>query len=190
MAVLASPRFLFRVESSEPGVAPGRHAPIDEWSLASRLSYFLWSSLPDDELFALAGRGELRRNLRAQVDRMLRDPKAQAFVRNFTGQWLQARDVESVPINARVVLGPGARPNRDGRVEFDGTFRRLMRSETEAYFEYILREDRSLLELVDSDYAFLNAKLAEHYGVPGVEGDDLRKVILRSEEHTSELQSH
>ena len=107
MAVLASPRFLFRVESPEPGAAPGRHAPLDEWSLASRLSYFLWSSLPDDELFALAGRGELRRNLRAQVDRMLRDPKAQALVRNFTGQWLQARDVESVPINARVVLEIG-----------------------------------------------------------------------------------
>ena len=73
--------------------------------------------MPDEELFELAGRGELRRNLRAQVDRMIRDPKAQAFVRNFTGQWLQARDVESVPINARAVLGPNARPNRDGRVD-------------------------------------------------------------------------
>ena len=178
MAVLASPRFLFRVETSAPDASTGPHAPLDEWSLASRLSYFLWSTMPDDELLALAGRGELRRNLRAQVDRMIRDPKAQAFVRNFTGQWLQARDVESVPINARVVLGPGARPNRDGRVEFDGAFRRLMRSETEAYFEHVLREDRSLLELVDSDYAFLNARLAEHYGVTGVEGDELRKVTL------------
>ncbi|MFM8335179.1 MAG: DUF1592 domain-containing protein, partial [Opitutaceae bacterium] len=178
MAVLASPRFLFRVETSEPGAPAGPHAPLDEWSLASRLSYFLWSTMPDEELFELAGRGELRRNLRAQVDRMIRDPKAQAFVRNFTCQWLQARDVESVPINARAVLGPNARPNRDGRVEFDGTFRRLMRSETEAYFEHILREDRSLLELIDSDYAFLNARLAEHYGVPGVEGDEIRKVTL------------
>ena len=178
MAVLASPRFLFRVETSEPGAPAGPHALLDEWSLASSLSYFLWSTMPDDELLALAGRGELRRNLRAQVDRMIRDPKALAFVRNFTGQWLQARDVESVPINARVVLGPNARPNRDGRVEFDGVFRRLMRSETEAYFEHVLREDRSLLELVDSDYAFLNARLAEHYGVPGVEGDELRKVTL------------
>ncbi|MFM8620296.1 MAG: DUF1592 domain-containing protein [Opitutaceae bacterium] len=178
MAVLASPRFLFRVETSESGAPAGPHAPLDEWSLASRLSYFLWSTMPDDELFRLAGRGELRRNLRAQVDRMIRDPKAQAFVRNFTGQWLQARDVESVPINARAVLGPNARPNRDGRVEFDGAFRRLMRSETEAYFEHVLREDRSLLELVDSDYAFLNARLAEHYGVPGVEGDEIRKITL------------
>lgn len=178
MAVLASPRFLFRVEESDPAAPSGPHAPLDEWSLASRLSYFLWSSMPDEELFALAGRGELRRNLRAQVDRMVRDPKAQGLVRNFTGQWLQARDVESIPINARVVLGPGARPNRDGRVEFDGVFRRLMRAETEAYFDHVLREDRSLLELVDSDYAFLNARLAEHYGVPGVEGDELRKVTL------------
>ena len=178
MAVLASPRFLFRVETSAPGAPAGPHAPLDEWSLASRLSYFLWSTMPDEELFGLADRGELRRNLRAQVDRMIRDPKAQAFVRNFTGQWLQARDVESVPINARAVLGPNARPNRDGRVEFDGAFRRLMRSETEAYFEHLLREDRGLLELVDSDYAFLNARLAEHYGVPGVEGDEIRKVTL------------
>jgi hypothetical protein len=178
MAVLASPRFLFRVEAVAPGAAPGRFAPIDEYALAARLSYFLWSTMPDAELFRLAERGELRRNLRGQVDRMVRDPKSQAFVRNFTGQWLQARDVESVPINARAVLGARARPNRDGRVEFDSAFRKAMRSETELYFEHVLREDRSLLELVDSDYTFLNERLALHYGVPGVVGEQFRRVTL------------
>ncbi len=179
MAVLASPRFLFRVEAAAPQASPGRFAPIDEYALASRLSYFLWSTMPDAELFRLAEQGELRRNLRAQVERMIRDPKSQAFVRNFTGQWLQARDVESVPINARAVLGSGARPNRDGRVEFDSTFRKAMRSETELYFEHVLREDRSLLELVDSDYTFLNERLATHYGVPGVTGEHFRQVTLQ-----------
>jgi hypothetical protein len=178
MAVLASPRFLFRVELPEMDKARGGVAPIDEFGLASRLSYFLWSTMPDRELFALAERGELRAQLRPQVERMLKDPKAQAFVRNFTGQWLQARDVEFVPINARVVLGPNAPRNKDGRVEFDSAFRKAMRSETEMYFDYILREDRSLLELVDSDYTFLNERLAAHYGVPGVTGDQLRLVKL------------
>jgi hypothetical protein len=178
MAVLASPRFLFRVEVPASEGAVGGVVPIDEFSLASRLSYFLWSSMPDAELFRLAGRGELRRELRAQVARMLQDPKAQALVRNFTGQWLQARDVEFVPINVRAALGPAARPNKDGRVEFDSAFRKLMRGETERYFEHVIREDRSVLELVDSDYAFLNERLAAHYGVPGVTGDDLRLVQL------------
>jgi hypothetical protein len=184
MAVLASPRFLFRLEepavasSGLPGAGAASIAPIDEWALASRLSYFLWSTMPDETLFALARRGELRANLQTQVTRMLRDGKAQAFVRNFTGQWLQARDVESVPINARVVLGAAARPNRDGRIEFDGPLRRLMRSETEMYFDYVLQSDRSVLELVDSDYTFLNERLAAHYGIPGVTGDEMRRVTL------------
>lgn len=178
MAVLASPRFLFRTEELLVDQARNGIAPIDEYALASRLSYFLWSTMPDEALLRAAGRGELRRDLRAQVARMLKDPKAQAFVRNFTGQWLQARDVESVPINARVVMGPSARRNRDGRIEFDGEFRRMMRSETEMYFDYLIREDRSVLELIDSDYTFLNERLAEHYGVPGVTGDQLRLVKL------------
>lgn len=179
MAVLASPRFLFRVEVPSPEASPSsRHAAIDEFALASRLSYFLWSTMPDAELFGLAQRGELRRQLAAQMKRMIADPKAQAFVRNFTGQWLQARDVESVPINARVVLGPDAPRNRDGRIEFDSAFRKLMRSETERYFEHLVREDRDLIELVDSDYAFLNERLARHYGVPGVVGEELRRVTL------------
>jgi hypothetical protein len=178
MAVLGSPRFLFRVEQTEPIKAGERFAPIDENALAARLSYFLWSTMPDDELFKLAERGELRRELRPQLARMLKDPKSQSFVRNFTGQWLQARDVEFVPINARVVLGPNAPRNKDGRVEFDGAFRKLMRSETEMYFEHLIREDRSVLDLVDSDYAFLNERLAQHYGVPDVSGESLRLVKL------------
>ncbi len=178
MAVLGSPRFLFRVEEPEAVAGSGNFAPVDEYALASRLSYFLWSTMPDDELFQLAERGQLRANLRAQVTRLLHDPKAQAFARNFTGQWLQARDVEFVQINTRVALGGAARPNRDGRVEFDSAFRKLMRSETEMYFEHVIREDRSVLELVDSDYAFLNERLAAHYGVPDVTGENLRLVKL------------
>jgi hypothetical protein len=178
MAVLGSPRFLFRVEQTTPSRPNDRSALLDEYTLASRLSYFLWSTMPDEELFKLAERGELRRDLRPQLARMLSDAKAQAFVRNFTGQWLQARDVEFVPINARVVLGPNAPRNRDGRVEFDSAMRKLMRSETEMFFEHLIREDRSVLDLVDSDYAFLNERLAQHYGVPNVSGDQLRLVKL------------
>ncbi len=181
MAVLGSPRFIFRVEQPDAASAGDRYPLLDEYALASRLSYFLWSSMPDEELFGLAQRGELRRELRPQLARMLRDPKAQAFFRNFTGQWLQARDVESVPINARVVLGPSAPRNRDGRIEFDSAFRKMMRSETEMFFEHVVREDRPVLDLVDSDYAFLNERLAQHYGVPGVTGDALRLVKLPPE---------
>lgn len=178
MAVLASPRFIFFHEASVTHASSAAIADLDDYSLASRLSYFLWSTMPDAELFQLAERGELRRKLRAQLARMLADPRAQAFIRNFTGQWLQARDVEFVPINARVVLGPHAPRNRDGRIEFDSALRKLMRSETEAYFEHLIRSDGSLLELIDSDYTFLNERLAAHYGVPGVMGEQLRRVKL------------
>jgi hypothetical protein len=101
--VLASPRFLFREEGTEPG-PPNAHPLIDEHALASRLSYFLWSTMPDDELFRLAGANQLRANLKAQVARMLADPRSAEFMRHFPGQWLQARDIETVEINARAVL--------------------------------------------------------------------------------------
>src|SRR5690606_24117268 len=104
VAVLASPRFVFRVEGEIPADQPGRHPLVDEYALASRLSYFLWGTMPDDELFALAGRGELRTKLHAQVRRMLADPRATDMIRNFTGQWLQVRDVEGIAINEKVVL--------------------------------------------------------------------------------------
>jgi hypothetical protein len=183
MAILASPRFIFRMERADPADAGARFPRIDEYSLASRLSYFLWSSMPDAELFDLAARGRLRENLHAQVDRMLKDKKAQALVRNFTGQWLQARDVEFVPINAREVLGLGPRkpgpPKKDEpRPDFDSDTRRAMRSETEMVFDYIMRGDRSVLELVDSNYTFLNEALAKVYGIPGVTGKSMRLVTL------------
>jgi hypothetical protein len=177
MAVLASPRFLFRFEEPDPADAGTRYPRVDEFSLASRLSYFLWSTMPDETLFDLAQRGELRANLRAQVERMLRDPQAEAFVHNFTGQWLQARDVEFVPINKRAILGLGP-PVGLPRIEFDMEMRRAMRSETEMVFGYITRGDRSVLELVDSNYTFLNEKLANEYGVPGVKGKNMRLVEL------------
>jgi hypothetical protein len=179
MAVLASPRFLFRLESPAPGEATRRFAAVDDYALAARLSYFLWSSMPDAELFGLASRGALRRELPAQVARMLKDTKVQGFVRNFPGQWLQARDIETVPINARAVLGIGnARGNISSKADLDGAMRKAMRSETEMVFDYVLREDRSVLEFIDADYTFLNARLAAHYGLPEIEGDNLRRVTL------------
>ena len=218
-AVLASPRFLFLEETLQAPQAGRTHPPIDEYSLASRLSYFLWSTMPDGELLALAESGKLRENLKPQLARMLADEKSQAFFRNFPGQWLQARDVEMITIDARSVLRRDQKPDpeadearrvfmelrtknasdlteedkarmeqartvfRRGNerlrgVEFRGDLRRDMRRETEQYFEYIIRQDRPLTELLDSDYTFLNERLAKHYGVAGVQGDELVKVVL------------
>jgi hypothetical protein len=217
-AALTSPRFLFREESAEPGAA-GPYPPIDEYALASRLSYFLWSSMPDAELFRLAGSNDLRKSLRAQVDRMLADPRSAEFVRNFVGQWLQARDIDSVLINARAVITRDEPPDpeaerlrsrfralirkppeeltaaekkelQDARgsfvrsfrryrdFELTGELRRAMRRETEMHFEHVVRGDHSLLQLLDSNYTFLNERLAKHYGIPGVQGDQMRKVEL------------
>jgi hypothetical protein len=218
VAVLASPRFLFREEHAQPSPEPGAFPFIDEYSLASRLSYFLWSSLPDGQLFDLAEKGQLRQDLSGQVARLLKDPRSRAFIRNFTGQWLRARDIENVPIEARVVLGREEKPDpaaqrdrnrfrelngqspesltpaekeelaalraafkdrgRASRADFGPELRHAMRLETEAVFDYVVREDRNLLELVQSDYTFLNERLAKHYGIPGVSGDELRRVTL------------
>lgn len=217
-AVLASPRFLFREEGTLP--APdGMHPYLDEYALASRLSYFLWSTMPDDELTRLAAAGQLRKSLPAQLKRMLADQRTDEFVRHFVGQWLQARDIESVEINARAVLtrdepsDPKAQQRfqrfrelirkpteslsdqekrelaemrkeflglrrRFAQFELNGELRRAMRRETELLFEYVLRNDRSLLELIDSDYTFLNERLARHYGMDGVHGDEMRRVQL------------
>lgn len=221
VAVLASPRFLFRAEEIDRATESKGYALVDEYSLASRLSYFLWSSMPDEELFRLAGEGKLRGNLPAQVKRMLADSRSDALVDNFTGQWLHARDIESVSIEARAVLGredrydPEAervqrrfrelrdksdaqltaaekaeleklrserqRGRRQLRAELTPELRRAMRQETEGVFDYILREDRDLLELVDSDYTFLNERLAAHYGIPNVTGNKVRLVKLPSD---------
>src|SRR5262249_32831991 len=144
--VLASPGFLFLVEPEQAH----DDRPLNDFELASRLSYFLWSSMPDEELFREARARTLRTNLRGQVVRMLADPRSNQFIENFTGQWLQLRK-----------LG-GVAPDKDRFPGFDDALRRAMRRETEEYFGYILRNDRSVLELLDSDYTFVNEALARH----------------------------
>ncbi len=160
--VLASPQFLFLVEPDESS----EDRPLTDFELASRLSYFLWSSMPDEGLFLEARRGTLRANLRKQVVRLLADPRSDEFVKNFAGQWLQLRKLAVVT------------PDKDLFPGFDDTLRRSMRQETERYFSHILRENRSVLELLDSDYTFVNEPLARHYGIEGVVGDQFRKVAL------------
>ncbi|HZU36163.1 MAG TPA: DUF1592 domain-containing protein, partial [Gemmataceae bacterium] len=163
-AVLVSPHFLFRVErDGRFGKGPHR---INEFELASRLSYFLWSSMPDEELSQLARRGKLRQNLEAQVRRMLKDPKSQALVENFADQWLELRNLKN------------ANPNPAQFPSFDEALRSAMQKETELYFASIMREDRSILEFIDSDWTFVNERLAKHYGIPGVKGNQFRRVKL------------
>ncbi len=151
-AVLISPKFLFRVELDDRPDSATAH-PITEWQLASRLSYFLWSSMPDEELFDLARKGELTKNLDAQVKRMLASPKAQALVDNFAMQWLQLRTLKNASPDAK--LFP----------KFNDTLKGLMLRETELFLTEIVREDRSILDLIDGRYTYLNGQLAQHYGI-------------------------
>lgn len=164
-AVLVSPYFLFRVEPDDER-NPGAVRDLTDYELATRLSYFLWSSMPDEELFDLAAAGRLRDDeiLRAQVYRMIASDKSDAFVENFAGQWLQLRNLEL------------RQPDRDIFPNYSSELRRSMKRETEMFFATILREDRSLLELLDADYTFVDARLAKHYGIEGVEGDEFRRV--------------
>jgi hypothetical protein len=247
IAVLASPRFLFRIEDVAD-LATDKYPLLDEHALASRLSYFLWSTMPDDELFSLADRGELRANLSAQVNRMVADQRSSQFVEHFAGQWLRARDVEHSVVYPIVVLGLSdehekvraefrklrrseegrrRRNRRDKRPDddpvsenesdeqkaarerqakkraqrreqieqlkeeiarfdqvremFSRPLRVAMRRETEMALDYVMRKDRSVLELIDADYTFLNDVLAKHYGVEGIEGDQMRRVELPKE---------
>ncbi|MEW6304171.1 MAG: DUF1592 domain-containing protein [Verrucomicrobiota bacterium] len=186
-AVLTSPRFLFRAEIQPEPNNPGRIVNVDEFSLASRLSYFLWSSLPDDELFKLAREGKLRANLRAQVDRMLKDPRSDRFIRNFVGQWLQTRDVTTINVNASRILG--IRNDETSRY-FGSRVRQAMRDETDMMFGYILRENRSALEFITADYTFLNESLANFYKIPEVRGSEMRKVSLKPEYHRGGVLTH
>lgn len=165
--VLISPHFLFRIEQGTES-SENEFQSVTGYELASRLSYFLWSSMPDAELMGLAGEGALSDDavLEAQVRRMLRDDKARALVKNFGGQWLQFRALESV------------KPDRDAFPAFQEYLRRSMREETENFFAYIIKEDRNIVDFIDADYTFLNEKLAEFYGVPGVKGAEFRKVDL------------
>jgi hypothetical protein len=164
-AILVSPRFLFRVEEGTQSQDP-RAVPIDEHALAARLSYLLHAAGPDEQLTALADRGLLRENLDAQVKRLLADPRSERFVSRFVGQWLRTRDVESVPISTEKfrVLSP--------------PIRKAMRAETELLFAHLVREDRDVMELLTADYTFLNAALAEYYGLPEVSGSKMRRVVL------------
>lgn len=170
-AILVSPRFLFRAEIQPEPDQPGRVVWLDEFSLASRLSYFLWCSVPDEELLRLAGEGALRKNLRAQVDRMLADPRGTRWVQHFVGQWLQVRDVEAIHVDADRVLG------KEAARHFSG-IRTAMREETMLFFTHLLKENRPVSELLTANYTFLNERLADFYGVPGVQGAHMRKVFL------------
>jgi hypothetical protein len=217
--LLASPKFLFRVEQVDPATARQKYPLIDEYALASRLSYFLWSTMPDDELLALADRHELRKHLDAQVRRMVNDQRSRALVENFVGQWLQVRDLDGININEQVVLARDRGEDRErerriqrfrelnaipqdkrtpeqtselqqmieqrrrraqskDNVELNDELRRAMRDETQMDFDYVMRQDRSVLELVSSDYTFLNERLARHYGITNVVGHEMRRVEL------------
>lgn len=175
-AILVSPRFLLRAEIQPEPDNPDKVVPIDEYALASRLSYFLWSSLPDEELMTLAGEGKLRASLRQQVDRMLADEKSDRFIRNFVGQWLMARDVQTIHIDERRVLN--IRDLGEARRSFSGRVRESMRLESEEFFAHILRENRPAAELLTAKYTFLNEPLAEWYGIDGVKGNEMRRVDL------------
>jgi hypothetical protein len=166
-AVLVSPHFLFRGELQPEPDNPKAVHPINEFALASRLSYFLWSSMPDAELFSLAERGQLRKNLEAQVRRMLKDPKSRALVENFAGQWLQLRNLAIIQPDKK--LFPG----------YDAKLRTAMARETELLFEHVLREDRSVFEFLTADYTFINERLAKHYGIAGVTGEEFQRVSLK-----------
>ncbi|HEY2573756.1 MAG TPA: DUF1592 domain-containing protein, partial [Verrucomicrobiaceae bacterium] len=165
-AMLCSSKFLFRGGAQPGGATAKDMVPVDEFSLASRLSYFLWSSCPDEELLSLAARNELRNNLDAQVRRMLADGKSRALTENFAGQWLQLRDVG--------LVGPDTRrfPEFNSKLAYD------MKRESETYFDHILRENRSTLEFLDSDYTYLNERLSRYYGIGNVKGNDFQKVSL------------
>jgi hypothetical protein len=173
--VLASPQFLFRVEAEPLPGEPGNIHTLNDYELASRLSYFLWSSMPDDELFNLAAAGKLRAELPAQVQRMLKDSRSQALVENFAGQWLQLRQMQFVSPDA--TLFP----------DFDDSLRTAMTQETQMFFNSIIQEDRSVLDLLDANYTFLNERLARHYGIPGIKGDEFRRVTFSPEDHRGGL---
>lgn len=179
-AMLLSPHFLFRIEARPPARASKAATFLTQHELASRLSYFLWSSMPDDELLAAADRGKLSHpaTLAAQVRRMLLDPKADALVDNFGGQWLQTRALESV------------KPDRKKFPDFDEYLRLSMARETTMFFKGILREDRSILDFIDADYSYLNERLARFYGVPEVQGPEFRKIAFARDVQRGGLLTH
>ena len=164
--ILVSPPFLYRIEKDGP---IGQDYRLDDFELATRLSYFIWSSMPDGELFKLARLGTLQKgdNLKQQVLRMLRDPKVrQGLVENFAGQWLQTQRLRAI------------RPDRKAFSDFNDDLRDAMEQETLRLFETIVRENKPITELLDADYTFVNERLARHYGIAGVKGNSLQRVSL------------
>ncbi|MBM3847304.1 MAG: DUF1592 domain-containing protein, partial [Verrucomicrobia bacterium] len=178
--VLVSPSFLFRVEEDPEHIPPNTPYRISDLQLASRLSFLIWSSLPDDRLLDLAARGDLSKPevLEGEVRRMLADPRSASLAVNFGGQWLHLRNVDSLTPDVR--LFP----------DFDDNLRQALRRETELCFERIIREDKSIIELIRSNDTYLNNRLAQHYGIPGVEGSHFRRVSLRPEMRRGGLLRH
>ena len=170
-AMLVSPNFLFRIERDPEPTNSALVHEVSAYELASRVSYFLWSSMPDDELFALAEAGTLRdpNVLEAQVDRMLADPRASAFAENFAGQWLETRNLDIV------------KPDPEKFKEWTTELRDAMKMETSLFFEHVLRENRPIGDFLNADYTFLNERLAAHYGIGGVSGPEFRRVALTTD---------
>jgi hypothetical protein len=163
--ILVAPAFLYRAETEPAGTKPGAAYRLSSVDLASRLSFFLWSSIPDDELLDVASKGTLRdpKVLQQQVKRMLADPKSTALTNNFAGQWLFLRDLAHVQTSA---------------TNFDDNLRQSFRTETEMLFSNVVREDESLLTLLDANYTFVDERLAKHYGMPNIHGSYFRRVDL------------
>jgi hypothetical protein len=172
--MLMSPNFLFRIERDPPGDASHR---ISDFELASRLSYFLWSSMPDDQLLSLAAKGQLHNpdDLHAQVRRMLADPRARSLASNFGGEWLQTRNLEFQKPDAKTF------PEYDVELQSD------METETELFIQSIISDDRSILDFLDGKYTFVNERLAKFYGIPGVQGREFRRVSLDGTERSGIL---
>jgi hypothetical protein len=170
--ILVSPKFLFRTEVQPHNIAPGAVYHISNVELASRLSFFLWSSIPDDELLGLAERGKLKDRdvLAAQVKRMLADTRSDALVENFVGQWLYLRNMD-------LVL-----PDTKAFPDFNENLRQAMIKETDLFFQSMIHEDRSVLELINANYTFINEQLAHHYGISGVYGSAFRRVNLQDDD--------
>src|SRR5262249_2876215 len=167
-AILVNPQFLFRIERDPSGLGPQTAYKVSDLDLASRLSFFLWSSIPDDELLDLAERNQLRKPVvfEKQVRRLLADGRSRTLATNFAAQWLHLRNLDSIVPDLRLFT------------DFDDNLRKAFRQETELLFESVLREDRSVLDLLRADYTFLNERLAKHYEIPPVYGERFRRVAL------------
>ncbi len=186
VAILSSPRFIFRTELQPQPNDPAKVVRLGEFALASRLSYFLWSSIPDEELLELAEQKQLRKNLDQQIDRMLNDERSERFVENFVGQWLRTRDVRSVHIEPKRIL------NRENRRRYPFTIelRKDMAEETQRFFTHLIRENRPLTELITAEYSIINNRLAKHYNIANVEGREFRKVDFSPESHRRGILTH